>query len=397
MKRSETTYLKILKNVCTGSSTPLTIIPEDLPELTALASRHFTSPFLLPYISDPVAVSVLKQQTKWMILQYYQLEQFTKKLVRLLDKEQIPYLLLKGISLAASYPQAESRKLGDIDLYINDADAFKRACEVLKSHNFHQIEEPSDHHLTFTYTFPKIQKSFILELHYRIVGMYQYEPANQLIDQIYNPSHLSPVRQQIGDYSYSVLPPTEYVFYMIHHMLKHYLYSGFGIRLLCDFIFYLKQHTDEIDFPQIHSWCRQSKILHLYEIILESCRIYLDLPDSIDPGTHYDTVSCEQFMEKVLSDADTGTESQTALVGSTSYQKVTWGTYLKEGHFQMKLQYPHLSKCIIFWPILWGITFVRFMRNTYNVRNTTLRQTLHQFHEKNTQTQLIRIFENSDQ
>ena len=76
--------------------------------------------------------------------------------------------------------------------------------------------------------------------------MYQYEPANQLINQIYNSTAFSPDRQQIGTYDYPVLPPTEYVFYMLHHMLKHYLYSGFGVRLLCDFVFYLKQHADEI-------------------------------------------------------------------------------------------------------------------------------------------------------
>ena len=68
---------------------------------------------------------------------------------------------------------------------------------------------------------------------------------------------------------------------MLRHMLKHYLYSGFGVRLLCDFVFYLRQHADEIDFSKIHDWCRQSKILHLYEIIIESCRIYLGLSDSM--------------------------------------------------------------------------------------------------------------------
>ena len=129
-----------------------------------------------------------------------------------MDNAQIPYILLKGISLASTYPQAEYRKLGDVDLYIPDADAFKKACKILSKNNFHQIEEFSDHHLTFSYTFPKIQKSFLLELHYRIVGMYQYEPANQLIDQLYNSTAFSPDRQQIGTYDYPVLPPTEYVF-----------------------------------------------------------------------------------------------------------------------------------------------------------------------------------------
>ena len=61
----------------------------------------------------------------------------------------------------------------------------------------------------------------------------------------------------------------------------------------------------------------------------------------------------------------------------------------------MKLQYPRLNKCVFLWPVLWGITFFRFLHNTYKIRNTTLFQTLRQFKKTNSHTQLIRIFENS--
>ena len=55
------------------------------------------------------------------------------------------------------------------------------------------------------------------------------------------PDHLKPSFVELYGQTYPVLPPTENVFYMLHHMLKHYLYSGFGSRLLCDFTLYLKQ------------------------------------------------------------------------------------------------------------------------------------------------------------
>ena len=102
----------------------------------------------------------MKQQTKQLALQYYQLEQFTHKTAQILDNAQIPYILLKGISLASTYPQAEYRKLGDVDLYIPDADAFKKACEILNKNNFHQIEEFSDHPSDFLIYFSKDSKKF---------------------------------------------------------------------------------------------------------------------------------------------------------------------------------------------------------------------------------------------
>ena len=226
--------------------------------------------------------------------------------------------------------------------------------------------------------------------------MYQYDRANQIVDQVYSSEDLIPVTQTINGTLYSVLPPTEYVFYMIHHMLKHYLYSGFGIRLLCDFTFYLEAHTDEIDFQNIHSWCRESRISHLYEIIIETCRIYLGLPQNIDPEIHYTPQDCEEFITRILDDGDMGTDVSQELVGSTSYQKVNFVTCFKEGHVQMKVRFPRASRYPILWPFLWIATFVCFIRNTYKVRNTTLRQTLRSFKKSNQKTKLVRIFDNSD-
>lgn len=212
-----------------------------------------------------------------MLLSYYQLEHFTSLTFLLLLAEKIPCFLLKGISLAANYPVSEYRKLGDLNLYINEKEAFSRACRILEAHGCVEEPEDSDHHVTYRYTFPDTHRSFTLELHYRIVGVYQFARANELVDEIFSADHLKASSLTLYGQSYPVLPPTENVFYMLHHMLKHYLYSGFGSRLLCDFTLYLKKYAPEVDFEKIHFWCRESKIFHLYELILESCRIYFGL------------------------------------------------------------------------------------------------------------------------
>ena len=330
------------------------------------------------------------------MLNYYQIEHFTRLTVSLLKKNDIDCYLLKGLSLADCYPVPEFRKLGDLDLYLADPSDLPHAQTALESNGYILQDELSDHHLTYHYTFPKTGRRFILELHYRVVGQYQFKRANELIDFVYSVSRLPKSSQTIHGYTYTVLPPTEYVFYMIHHMLKHYLYSGFGIRLLCDFTFYLKRYQDEINFHQIHEWCRESHINNLYEIILECCRKYLGLPDSIDPHIHYNSHDCRDFIIQILKDGDMGTDISQSLVGSSSYQKITPLTYFKEGHVQMKVRFPKASHCPLLWPALWIITFLCFIRNTYTVRNTTFRQTLHNFKKSNQKTKLIKIFENSD-
>ena len=103
MELSHITYLNIIKNVDLTPPESVTIPPQIKPELVTLASRHATFPFLLPYINDPQYLPLLKQQAKRMLLNYCQIEQFTRRIVSIFEKEQIPYFLLKGISLCASF------------------------------------------------------------------------------------------------------------------------------------------------------------------------------------------------------------------------------------------------------------------------------------------------------
>ena len=396
MEQIYQTYLNIIKNICTDSNDPVSVTPEQLPALANLAQEHCTVPFVLPCLRSASVYPSMKHQVKEMMLNYYQVEHFTRTTVSLLRENHIDCYLLKGLSLADCYPVPEYRKLGDLDLYLAEPEMLSQAQTVLESSGYILQDELSDHHVTYYYTFPKTGRRFILELHYRVVGQYQYSRTNEIVDSVYSPAQLKKSSQMIHGYSYTVLPPTEYIFYMIHHMLKHYLYSGFGIRLLCDFTFYLKHHESEIDFDQIHTWCRESRISHLYEIILESCRIYLGLPASIDSQIHYDTSDCQDFITQILKDGDMGTDVSQTLVGSSSYQKVNLFTYFREGHVQMKVRFPKASRFPILWPVLWVITFVCFIRNTYKVRNTTFLQTLRNFKKSNQKTKLVKIFENSD-
>ena len=87
-----------------------------------------------------------------------------------------------------------------------------------------------------------------------------------------------------------------------------------------------------------------------------------------------------------------GTLTDTTLVGSGSYAKVNLWTYFKEGHVQMKVRFPKLHKCILLWPVLWIATFVCFLWNTYFYRRTTLKNTLADFRETNSNSQLIRFY-----
>lgn len=396
MNHIEQLYLQIIHNTCTQTSSNITISQDVSISLINLAQTQSSLPFLLPYIKDSSLLANIKYQTKLMMLNYYQIEQFTRRIADLFDANNISYILLKGISLAAFYPVPEYRQLGDVDIYINDKEMFNRANALLFANGYTKDDEISDHHQGYLYKVPQTGRTMILELHYRIVGLYQYAPVNKIVDDVFAANTFSPAMQTVNDRNYPVLPPTEYTFYMIHHMLKHYLYSGFGIRLLCDFTFFLGHNYTAIDFAKIHTWCKESKILHLYEIILETCRIYLGLPETIDSKIHYNKNDCKTFITQLLEDGDVSQNNGSALVGSGSYEKINFLTYFKEGHLQMHVRFPKLGKCPLLWPILWLITLVCFLYNNRTIRNMSLTQTLRGFKQDNQKSKLLRIFDNTD-
>ena len=396
MNHIEQLYLQIIHNTCTQTSSNITISQDVSISLIILAQTQSSLPFLMPYIKDSSLLANIKYQTKLMMLNYYQIEQFTRRIADLFDANNISYILLKGISLAAFYPVPEYRQLGDVDIYINDKEMFNRANALLLANGYTKDDEISDHHQGYLYKVPQTGRTMILELHYRIVGLYQYAPVNKIVDDVFAANTFSPAMQTVNDRNYPVLPPTEYTFYMIHHMLKHYLYSGFGIRLLCDFTFFLGHNYTAIDFAQIHTWCKESKILHLYEIILETCRIYLGLPETIDSKIHYNKNDCKAFITQLLEDGDVSQNNGSALVGSGSYEKINFLTYFKEGHLQMHVRFPKLGKCLLLWPILWLITLVCFLYNNRTIRNMSLAQTLRSFKQDNQKSKLLRIFDNTD-
>ena len=183
MNHIEQLYLQIIHNTCTQTSSKITISQDDSISLINLAQAQSSLPFLLPYIKDSSLLYNIKHQTKLMMLNYYQIEQFTRRIADLFDANNISYILLKGISLAA-FIQFLNIKLGDVDIYINDKEMFNRA-SALFANGYTKDDEISDHHQGYLYKVPKTGRTMILELHCRIVGLYQYAPANKIVDAVF--------------------------------------------------------------------------------------------------------------------------------------------------------------------------------------------------------------------
>ena len=100
MEQIYQTYLNIIKNICTDSNDPVSVTPEQFPALANLAQEHCTVPFVLPCLRSASVYPSMKHKVKEMMLNYYQIEHFTRTTVSLLKENHIDCYLLKGLSLA---------------------------------------------------------------------------------------------------------------------------------------------------------------------------------------------------------------------------------------------------------------------------------------------------------
>ena len=102
MQPLDAVYLQILKNLCTDLSEPVPLDGVDPSALYRLAEKHCSLPFLLPYFEQQPQFSALKQQTKQMLLSYYQLEHFTRLTFSLPSVAQSR--ILKYVYTSTIYP-----------------------------------------------------------------------------------------------------------------------------------------------------------------------------------------------------------------------------------------------------------------------------------------------------
>ena len=91
METFEQIFLQIIHDACTNKTSSIAIAPQDMDALLALVKDQSCVPYVLPYLNDKSRLEPLKYQTKLMILNYYQIDQFTRRIAALFEVNQIPY------------------------------------------------------------------------------------------------------------------------------------------------------------------------------------------------------------------------------------------------------------------------------------------------------------------
>ncbi len=221
-------FIKIIRAALTETeldSYDLSQITDDtLSSLYQISKRHdvahIISQVLDKYhlISDNKMSEMLKKQEFLAIYRVQKNKEQLEFVSNVLNKEQIPFIVLKGMALNVFYPNENMRTSCDIDILIHESDLEKAYSKLIKKgytlkyKGYHDISlySPSNVHL---------------ELHFNILE---------------NMENIDYVLKDAWDYA---VCDSEYrykfsddflLYYLISHILYHFVHGGCGIKSIMD-------------------------------------------------------------------------------------------------------------------------------------------------------------------
>lgn len=391
----EINLLKLLKMSLISEGSEDEAVSYDYESLLAMARKHSVLSLMYDKVvsskglpehikKDIEAVSVRT------VRQSYRLAFLSKALVDLFNENGIDALVLKGCCIAAYYPVPELRKSGDVDLLINPDD-LKLACKLLETNGFVVNEEQhANHHIGF-----QSPDQIEVELHTMLTEPFDNVGINKYLEKMVGKITELRVEKDVMGISVPTLKEGYFVYQLLLHMLQHFLRSGFGLKLLSDWVVFWNHQISEETKSDYISLVSESGLKGFSDMVTAVCIYTLGLRKEqvsfMFKGENIPTEEkAEQFIYEILEAGEFGKSSKDRMV-------VMRGTgffdYFREFHHQMRLNFPRAGKVFVLWPILWFITLVRFLVNNRKIRNISTSAIFKKAHARSKLMEDIKLFE----
>ena len=356
-------YLSISLRPSEKTDIILSLTSEEWGKILALADRHEVL-VLLQNILESDKLSEEQQltvqfKTAKTVHTGIQLQVLNERLTTMLDKEGIQAITLKGCAVARFYPVPEFRKTTDIDLFVANEEDARRAVQILSKNGFKPSGKwHANHHFVLV-----SEKKEVVELHTAWADAFKDKRLNRYLEKLQKESnqHCQTVEWQgLKFYAYETAWQG---FYLMIHMLQHFVGSGFGLRNLCDWVVLWENCDEEKARRDFWEMSCESGTAEFAKAITAICVRYLGLnpKKSPVPAEHpAEQDVTDALLRDILDAGEFGYSESERMVGMEGN---SLAAYVREFHHQMHINFPKAGRIAVFWPVLWVATLVRFLRN----------------------------------
>jgi len=186
------------------------------------------------------------------------------QLVQLFQKENVHFVIVKGLAIARYYPTPEYRSLGDVDICVLHEE-YKKARNILLSNGFIEVESHYIKHSVYK------KNGVEFELHKYFTSTNDIEKANKIEALIQHGIREKNICKLKG-YSFPVLPTIAEGIMLLEHMSQH-LESGIGLRHMIDWMMYVSHKlNDDVWFACFKREAEAAGLCVLAEIATKVCK-----------------------------------------------------------------------------------------------------------------------------
>ncbi len=175
--------------------------------------------------------------------QYGGQQRAAQHLAKDLAEENIPMMVLKGLSLSRLYPIPKHRPCGDIDIWLYGKQ--RQADELLRTKYGIKIDEDKHHHTVF------FVDGVMVENHFDFLNVHAHT-SNREIEHILQRLAAQPGETiEIGGCRI-FMPPADFnALFLLRHAAAHFAAVDIGLRHLLDWALFVQRYHDKIDWAQL--------------------------------------------------------------------------------------------------------------------------------------------------
>lgn len=251
-------------------------------------------------------------------------------------------MVLKGYACSLNWPKPEHRPCGDIDIWLFGKQ--KEADETLRQAKGPEFKiDTSHHHHTVFYW-----KDFMIENHYDFDNVHAHK-SNAEIEKLF---------KELGkDDGYSIevlgekvyLPsPKHHVLFLLRHMAGHFAAAEINLRQVLDWGFFVKNHTNEIDWQWLDILLDKYHMREFFNLIIAISVEDLGFPADIFPLIQYLPSNKEKVLDDILEPAYTAAEPK-KLLPRLIYKYKRW----QGNAWKQEMCYGE-SRWDMFWKGIWA-------------------------------------------
>ena len=267
--------LELIKAALWGGS-PGSVGVDDFEELSKHSIILLTAPVFNSYqLSDDLRVQwerTIFQQIAYNVK--YNREQASLPIT-------VPYVILKGSSVAKYYTNPLFRLMGDIDIMTKRGVDFDNACDALIQSGY-IVKKKLNREIGL------VKNGVLVEVHRSFASLNNVEQAKYMDDLIIDNIN-----------STHVLPDLINGLVILEHISQH-LENGLGLRQIIDWMMFAYRCLPEEKWPEFQALAKNIGLETLAIITTRMCELYLGLPER-NWCKSADIDLCERLMDYILS------------------------------------------------------------------------------------------------